>query len=169
MQVNELIFKYVEHSQRYLTEALDGLTQEEAAWKPGAESNSIIFILWHIARVEDYFVNRVIQRKQELYEVEGWRENLGTPASNSGYQYTVEQLGTWPVPQLEVLRGYATSVREKTLAYIDSVTPEKLSEAARPERSSDSIDAILARAFAHIMFHVGQIAYLRGMQRGLNR
>lgn len=79
MDAKELILMSLEQSQGYLTKALDGLTQEEAAWSSEAECNSIAFILWHVIRVEDFFMNRVIQRASELYEAEGWQEKLGTP------------------------------------------------------------------------------------------
>jgi len=169
MEAKELILRSLEQSHGYLTRALDGLTQEEAAWSPNAECNSIAFILWHMVRVEDFFVNRVIQRETVLYEAEGWREKLGTPAKDTGYQYTLEQLQAWPVPKLEVLRGYANSVREKTLAFLKSIPPEKLSEVPRPDRSPDSIGAILGRISTEIALHIGQISYLRGVQRGLDK
>ena len=102
MEAKELVLASLEQSQGYLTKALDGLTQEEAAWRPNAECNSIAFILWHVTRVEDFFVNRVIQRGKELYEAEGWQEKLGTPVK--AYQYTLEELQAWPVPNLETLR-----------------------------------------------------------------
>ncbi|MFC2005901.1 DinB family protein [Chloroflexota bacterium] len=167
MEARELILRSLEQSQGYLTKALDGLTQEEAAWSPGAECNGIAFILWHTTRVEDFFVNRVIQRGKELYEVDGWQEKLGTPVK--AYQYTLEELQAWPVPKLEVLRGYADSVREKTLAFLNSLPPERLSEVPRPERSPDSIGATLGRISTEVALHVGQITYLRGMQRGLDK
>jgi len=167
MEARKLILNSLEQSQGYLTNALDGLTQEEAAWSPGVECNSITFILWHLSRVEDFFVNRVIQRQKELYEAENWQEKLGTPVK--AYQYTVEELQAWPVPELEVLRGYANSVREKTLALIQSIPPEKLSELARPDRPPDTIGDILSRISTEIALHVGQIAYLRGVQRGLDK
>ncbi len=116
MEAKELVLRSLEQSQGYVVKTLDGLTQEEFAWSPTAECNSIAFILWHTVRVEDSFVNRVVQHGKELYETEGWREKLGTPAQGTGYGYTAEQLQAWPVPKLEVLRGYANSVREKTLA-----------------------------------------------------
>lgn len=169
MEAKEVLLRSLAQSQGYLTGALDGLTQEEAVWSPGPESNSIIFILWHMTRVEDYFVNRVVQRKAELYEAEGWREKLGTPEKGTGWEYTVEQLRAWPVPELNIVRGYADSVREKTLDFIDSVTAEKLSEIPRPERSPDSAGATLTRITTEIALHVGQIAYLRGVRRGLNK
>lgn len=169
MQLAEAMVKSLEQSQGYLSKAFDGLTQEEAAWSPTAESNSMAFILWHVTRVEDFFVNRVIQRQIELYEAEGWREKLGTPAKITGFEYTLEQLRAWPVPKLEILRGYADSVRKSTLALLSSIAPERLSELARPDRSPDSIGDILCRITTEIALHVGQIAYIRGIQRGLNK
>ena len=169
MEAKELILGSLEQSHEYLTKALDGLTQEEVAWSPAPECNSIAFILWHIARIEDFFVNRVIQREEELYEAGGWREKLGRPAKEAVYQYTAEQLQAWPVPKLQVLRGYADSVREKTLAFLSQIAPEKLSEVPRPDRSPDSIGAILGRISTETALHVGQIAYLRGVQRGLDK
>ena len=169
MNAKELILSSLEQSQGYLTKALDGLTQEEAAWSPGAECNSIAFILWHMARVEDYHIIRVVQHQEEVYEAEGWREKLGTPPKDTGYEYSIEQLRAWPVLKLAVLRGYADSVRVRMLAFLNSLPPEKLAEAYRPERSPEAIGVILARISTHIAFHVGQICYLRGLQRGLNK
>ncbi len=169
MQLIEALIKSLQQSQGYLTKALDGLTQEEAAWSPAAESNSIAFILWHMTRVEDFFFIRVIQREVELYEAEGWREKLGTPAKDTGFEYTLEQLRAWPVPKLEIIRGYYKSVRKRTLALLNSIAPERLSELARPDRSPDSIGDILCRVTTEIALHTGQIAYLRGIKRGLNK
>ena len=170
MEITELIRKSLEQSQGYLTNALDGLTQEEVAWSPNAECNSIAFVLWHIIRVEDFFVNGLIQHEDELYEAEGWREKLGTQAKDMGVRYTVEKLQAWQAPKLEVLQGYADSVREKTLAFLQSITPEKLSEeVSRPDRPPDSVGGLLGRISTEIALHVGQIAYLRGVQRGMDK
>ena len=109
----------------------------------------------------------MIQREDELYEVESWREKLGTPVK--AYQFTAEELQAWPVPRLEVLREYADSVREKTLAFFRSIPTERLSEVPRPDRSPDSIGATLGHMSTEIALHVGQIAYLRGVQRGLDK
>jgi uncharacterized damage-inducible protein DinB len=167
MDAKEVLLRSLEESNRYLTKALDGLTQAEATWSPSPECNSISFILWHMTRVEDFFVNRVIRRKKELYETKNWQEKLGTPAK--AYGYTVEELQAWPAPKLEILREYANSVRENTLAFLNSVSPERLSEVLRPDRSPDSIGVTLEHMITEIAMHVGQIAYLRGVQRGLDK
>jgi uncharacterized damage-inducible protein DinB len=167
MDAKELLLRSLEESNGYLTRALNGLTQEEATWSPSPECNSIAFILWHMTRVEDFFVNRVIKREKELYETKKWQEKLGTPVK--AYGYTVEDLRTWSAPKLEILREYANSVRESTLAFLNSISPEKLSEVPRPDRSPDSIGVTLGHVTTEIALHVGQIAYLRGVKRGLDK
>ena len=167
MQVTEMISRSLEQSQEYLARALFGLTQEEVVWSPGAECNSIAFILWHTTRVEDSLVNRGVQHGTVLYEANGWQEKLGTP--DKAWQYTMEELQAWPVTKLEALQEYADAVRENTLAYLKSVPEEKLSEVSRPDRSPDTIGAVLTRLATEVALHVGQIAYLRGIQRGLDK
>ena len=176
MDAKELILSSLEQSQGYLTRALDGLTQEEFSWSPGPECNSIAFILWHTVRVEDIFVQVHCQRKEELYEAEGWQEKLGTPGretgrgfKESGYGYTVEQLQAWPVPKIETLRSYADSVRSQTLAFLEPLPSEKLDGTPWPDRPLDSIGAALYHMSTEIALHVGQIAYVRGIQRGIDK
>jgi len=167
MDGKEVIMKSLEHNWRYLTNALDGLTQEEFAWSPGAECNSIAFVLWHTARVEDFFIQRAIKRETAIYEAEGWQKKLGTP--DKMYGFTLEELQAWKAPALEDLRSYANAVREKTMAFLNSIPAAKLDEVPRPDRSPDSIGTSLTGMATEIALHVGQICYLRGMQRGLDK
>jgi hypothetical protein len=46
---------------------LDGLTEPELRWQVGLESNTIIWLVWHMARVEDNWINGVVG---ERYGVE---------------------------------------------------------------------------------------------------
>ncbi|MFC1919267.1 DinB family protein [Chloroflexota bacterium] len=166
MDTKDLILRSLDQSQDYLTKALDGLDQNEIAWSPVPGCNNIAFILWHTTRVEDFWINRVILREKELYESKAWQDKLGTPAKAFGY--TEEELRDWPVPPLSTLGEYARSVREKTLAVLKSMPTDKLSELARPDRP-DTLGSILCRMVTEIALHVGQIAYLRGAQRGLDK
>ena len=167
MEAKELLLGSLKQSQGLLDKTLDGLTQEEFAWTPNSQCNNIAFVLWHTARVEDFFVNRVIQREKELYESEGWQEKLGTPTK--AYQFTEEELKDWPVPRMEDLRAYADRVREKTLDFLNSNPDAKLDEVPRPDKSPDSIGASMGMIVTEIALHMGQIGYLRGLQRGLDK
>ena len=73
------------------------------------------------------------------------------------------------MPPLEILQEYVRAVREKTLDLLQSMPSNKLAELARPDRPPDTIGAILGRMSTETALHVGQIAYLRGVQRGLDK
>jgi len=165
MNAKEMIIASLNQSQRYRDRALEGLSQADAEWRPTEECNSIAFILWHMAQVEDFYVNRVLRRQARLYD-EGWAEKLGTPAGDSGYGYTVEQLRAWRAPELETLRAYAEAVRESTLQFIEELPAEKVTELARPDRPPDTIGGILSRLATEIALHTGQMDYLRGERCG---
>jgi len=167
MEAKELLLHSLEQSQGFLDKALDGLTQKEAEWSPTQESNSIAFILWHTFRVEDFFINRVVKREKDIYEIDGWKEKLGTP--DKVYQYTVEELKDWKAPELKTLVAYSKAVRKKTMEFLQAISNEKLDEVPRPERSPDSIGVTVGHIVTEIALHVGQIAYLRGVQRGLDK
>ena len=165
MDAKEMVLASLKQTRSYLDRSLEGLMQKDIAWKPAEHCNSIAFILWHAVRVEDYFFTRVLQSKTALYEADGWMEKLGTPP-DSGYGYTEEQLKSWTVPKLEDLRGYADAVRKSSLAYIEQLTPEKMLELVRPDRSPDTIGGLLIRISTEIALHMGQIDYLRGLRSG---
>ena len=168
MEIKDIILASLDESWGYLTRALDGLTREEITWTPAPHSNSLAFILWHVTRSEDFWINEVINKSNSIYEKEGWREKMGTPA-DGGTAYTKEQLHSWPIPNLDVLREYAQAVRDSTLELLDSVTAEDLTVVPQPEYPDNSVGNILAHTITEIALHVGQIDYLRGVYRGLKR
>lgn len=169
MEAKEIIKLSLERSEEFLTSALKDLSQQEFAWSPGPESNSMAFIMWHQARVEDFFVNRVIRGQVELYEAQGFRDRLGTPPKDTGNSYTVEKLRAWQAPPMETLVAYHQAVRQATLDLLETVTPQKLDEVPKPDRSPESVGIMLMRVITEAAHHVGQMSYLRGMQRGLNK
>lgn len=167
MESQELLLKSLNESQGFINQSLEGLTKEELARAPGEGCNSIIFLYWHIARVEDHWINRVLRQDEEIYGTEGWQQKLGTPPQDTGFRYTTEQLKAWPPPDAETLRGYAAAVREKTLAYLDNVTAGSLSREVRRDRFSGTEGTALAHLVTEIALHAGQMAYLHGLIKGM--
>lgn len=168
MDIKPLLLKSLDESQEYLAKALEELTAEDFIWTPRVGSNNIIFIFWHMTRVEDIWINRILQDGKEIYESNDWQELLGTPAKESGFQYDEEKLQSWPVPNIDTLRKYAVAVRQKTVAFILSPSDEDLSRVARPGHKYDTVEAILSHLITEIALHAGQIDYLRGMIRELD-
>jgi len=167
MNITTVLLKSVDESQEYLGKALEELAVEDITWSPKEGSNSIIFIFWHVTRVEDGWINRVLLNSKEIYESEGWQELLDTPIGESGFQYDLEKLRSWPIPDLNALQRYASAVRQQTVAFISSLGTGGLSRVVRPGQKYDTVAAILSHLITEIALHVGQIDYLRGMILGL--
>ena len=170
MEVNDFILATLERMQQAVTTAVDGLTHEELAWRPGAEANPIGFILWHLLRVEDALVQATIQKKPQVWVSEKWYQKLNLPEADSGGRYTAEQVAAFPVPELKDLLGYAEAVRARTVEYLKAMTPDKFDEIIQtPFLGEVAIGKTFAFLLCEINQHIGQIAYLRGLQRGLNK
>jgi len=167
MKATELIVKSLEESREYVTDAIKGLSRDELAWRPKPHSNSIAFLLWHLARVEDLWINRILLAGKELYETAGWYKKFGTSAQDSGFGYDVAKLNSWPVPQLVLLEEYAGVVREKTLAYLKSLTAGKLDEARDFGWRKGTTGSALSHLVTEVGEHSGQIGYLRGIMKGI--
>ena len=157
-----------------LAEALDGLTAEERRHQPGPDSNHIDFIVWHLTRVEDMWIQQFAQGKPSIWEVDGWAERTGFGqlghGMDIGFGYTIEQVRNLPAYDHDVMNEYVSAVRESTLAYLDAATVEELSaprEIPVPHWNPFSVGFALSRIQVEQNQHVGQIAYIRGMQRGV--
>ena len=173
METNEFILDTLDHVQKELTNAVAGLTHEELTWRPAPEANSIGFVLWHQLRCEDVMVHGWIQREAQSWVSEQWYRKLNLPdnPADDGYGYTAEQVEAFPVPPLEDLLGYGAAVRVRTVQYLKSLGPDELDRVVHIEPLSEDVKVsqLLASLLVEIALHVGQIAFLRGLQRGINK
>ena len=150
-----------------LERALDGLTPEERRFRPTPQSNHIDFIVWHMARVEDSIVNRRLRRDRQIWERDGWHERLELPREGIGEGLSAEEAANLPSFSFHTLMEYYNSVRSQTLLYMDSLTDENLNRIPDPDRPEWTVAAILGHLIVEEAQHVGQIAYIRGMLRGI--
>lgn len=164
MTLNEFIVDALEKENGFLLEALDGLGPEELAWQPAADANSIGWILWHMVRVEDMWIQFFAQFQTELWETEGWHEKFGLPTRDNGFGHTAEQVNNFPALDLSEFLRYRAAVRQATLAYLDTLTPEDMERVPRERRPEMSLGAMFRQIIGEMYQHVGHIAYLRGLQ-----
>lgn len=169
----------LDECKRRLYRTLQGLTAEELHWRPGAEANSISFMVWHVARVEDRWLHRFAQDVPEVWQRDGWYQRCGLPEQDTGVTYTAAQLAAFPAVDLPQLQAYFDAVRQETLAYLHGIAASELDVHPQrmpfPEVSSRPLpdDFTIGRMFRQLIGeenqHFGQIAYLRGLQRGLDQ
>ena len=171
MELNVFILDNLNRIQRALTEVLDSLTYEELTWQPDDEANSIGFLLWHITRCEDTYIQSLILLQSQVWISERWYDRMNLPDNpwSNGSEYTAEQIADFRVPELTDLIKYAETVRKSTIDFLENLTPEKSEVVvAHEEFGGISVGGLLSYMLSELTQHIGQIAYIRGLQRGLN-
>ncbi len=178
MSVTAFIEEMLEESKRRLYRTLRDLTPEELAWRPGSEANCIGFIVWHIARVEDRWLAAfALDNGVELWMRDGWAERCGLPEGNTGVGFTLEQVNAFDMPPLAEVQAYFDAVRAAMLTYLRGLHDTDLEKAPGrspfPEVGTLPPDFTIGRMFRQLIGeynqHLGQVGYLRGLQRGLDK
>ena len=68
-----------------LLNALKDLNSYELRWQPSLESNNIIYLVWHMARVEDNWINKVIGGNETVWEKNNWGSKLNIYLDDGDY------------------------------------------------------------------------------------
>lgn len=146
---------------------VDGLTDEQLAHRPTPDANSIAWLVWHAARVQDAQVAHVAGT-EEVWSAQGWVDRFGLDIdpSDHGYGHTSEQVGRVRAPA-GLLADYLRATHEATVAYLRGVTEADLDEVI-----DRNWDPPVTRGVRLVSIadddaqHVGQAAYLRGLVLG---
>ena len=103
-----------------------GLTREELVARPLPGVNPIGFILWHMARSQDWGVNTAVRGKPEVIMRDPWRAtSLAHPGMGTGFDAdeAAEVAGVFEIA--EVL-AYADAVHADSVSWLDSITEADL-------------------------------------------
>ena len=165
MNLNEFIEDVLDKERGFLMDAVSDLTPQELAWRAGPEANPIGWILWHMIRVEDMWIQFFIQNQLEIWERDGWYQKFGLPTRDNGFDHTPEQVAGFPGLDLVELLKYGDSVRAQTLEYLGGLGPEDYSLVPRERRPEMSVGAIFRQIVGEFYQHQGQISYLKGLIR----
>jgi hypothetical protein len=169
MEIKEFIQLELDNGKRGISRVLDGLTRQEITWRPCSGCNSIGLIVYHVARFEDMLIQARIQAKTQIWEMDKWYQKMNLPMEDAGSHYTIEQVNAFIVPELAVINNYADAVREGTLEYLKNMQPSELNRNITTWRGSLPLSGVLAMLIGHTFQHTGEISYLRGIQRGLDK
>ena len=154
-----------------LKNTLDGLDEYELHWRPTLESNSIDWIVWHMARTEDYWINSRICGRETVWGGQGWRERVGVFVEGTGYGQTLEQIRAMPKLDVSVVVEYYGAVRRRTVEFFTDEMEEE--DLARVLGMIGAQPITVAGALGHLLAelgeHLGQVDYIRGMIRGINK
>ena len=169
MDIKEYIRGQIEGLDQSLKRVVTGLKQEEIAWRPASGCNSIGLILFHLFKSEDSFIQVHLKGKKELWETGKWYNQLNLDPSEAGAHYTAEQVDNFPVPALESILRYGAAVRTATLDYVKNLQPAELEKVIKMPWGDMPVAMMLSLTVGHASQHIGEISYLRGLQRGLDK
>ncbi len=144
--------------------SVDGLTQEELAFRPGGAGNSIGWLVWHLTRIQDDHVATVAGREQ-AWTADGWADRFGLPfpAADTGYGHRGEQVAAVRVPA-DLLLGYHDAVYRTTVGYVENLTGADLERVVDEAWDPPvTLGVRLVSVISDDLQHAGQAAYLRGL------
>ena len=103
-----------------------GLSRDDLVARPLPGVNPIGFILWHMARSQDWAVNTAVRGGTELIRREPWRStSLAYPGIGTGF--ALDEAATAAESfDLAQLLDYADAVHSGTIAWLDSITEDEL-------------------------------------------
>ena len=152
-------------------DAITDMDDAAMAAQPNDQSNSISWLLWHMSRVADRFINSRLQDGTQLWVKDGWHEKFGMDADpeDMGMGWSSEKVGAWQAPAKDVLVGYYDAVKSATNSFIQPLSPQELDKQipfpALPNTVSVA-EALGVLVYDNVV-HGGQIAYLRGYYMGM--
>jgi len=101
-----------------------GLTDEQMRVRPREDLNSLAWLLWHIARVEDAMVNRVLAGRPQVLD-DAWMKRLAISRRDFGTGMTSAEV-TELTRQIDLgaLREYRDAVGKRTREVVGDFKPQ---------------------------------------------
>jgi len=148
----------------HVDELTDGLTDDTANYRPDPDANSIAWLIWHSARVQDIQL-APIAGVEQVWIAEGWVDRFGLdlPRNDIGYGHGPAEVAKVQAP-VDLLAGYYHAVHKLTLEFVAGVTADDLGRIV--DRNWDPPVTASARIVSIIddcAQHLGQAAYLVGI------
>ena len=143
-------------------EAVDGLTGEQLAFRLDPDANSIAWLCWHLARVQD-------DHLADAFGVEqvwpGFMDRFGLPfrPGATGYGQSSRQVALVQVSG-DLLTTYHDAVHEQTVALVSGVTDADLSRVVDEGWDPPvTLGVRLVSVISDGLQHAGQAAFIRGI------
>ncbi|MDQ4133029.1 MAG: DinB family protein [Actinomycetota bacterium] len=165
MDVSELLLELYGRVPPLARHAVDGLRPDRLTARPTPESNSIGWLVWHLARVQDGHVAEILEEDQ-LWTSGPWARRcaLDPDPSDTGYGHSPEEVAGVRPEGPEVLIEYLDAVWARTRALLESLAPGNLDRIV--DRRWDppvTLGVRLVSIADDSLQHAGQAAYVRGL------
>ena len=146
-------------------EVVGGLSNESLVWAPAPGANTIAWLVWHSARVEDDHVAEVMGTDQ-VWADPTWAPRFGVAPDlqNTGYGHGPADVATVRPRDGSDLLAYLDAVHDRTLPFLAGLEAPDLDRVV--DRRWDppvTLGVRLMSVAADGLEHLGQAAYLKGL------
>lgn len=127
--------------REFVDDILDDLSEAQVRARPHG-LNSIAWLLWHTARIEDVGVNRLAADRPQILAAGDWTARLGIARADVGVAMTADEVEALSRRiDLAALRGYWDAVASATAAVAGTLTAADLDTPVAPGRVRSVIAA----------------------------
>jgi len=151
------VLRSLDDVQLELQQTLEGLTLEQIMWRPDPDSNSIAWIAWHIARLQDAR-GAELSGEEQLWVSKGWHERFGLSPDpqNHGRGHSREQVESVKPDSTESLAAYCRDSHEFVHREVSKINDKTIV-------ADDTTWNLVFRTVHGGFAHVGQAMYVRGL------
>jgi uncharacterized damage-inducible protein DinB len=165
MTIAELLADAFGRIREEVHDVVDGLTADQLAFRPAPDANSVGWLVWHLARVQDDHVADAAGFGQ-AWLTAGWADRFALPLdpADHGYGHDSAQVASVQVSSAELLTGYLDAVHEQSLRYVQGLTDADLDRIVDTRWDPPvTLGVRLMSVISDDLQHVGQAAYVRGL------
>lgn len=146
-------------------DATEGVDADGLVFRPGPKANTIAWLIWHSARIQDAQIAELIDADQ-LWVAGDWAERFGLPPdpSNHGYGHSAADVMSVRPRAAGDLVDYLDAVSDRTRIMLQALSAADLDRVV--DRNYDppvTLGVRLVSVADDCLQHVGQAAYIRGL------
>lgn len=105
---------------------LGDLSRAEYAVMPTSKDETIAWVLWHIARIEDLTMNLLVDKKEQVFNAD-WTEKLNVSIADTGNALTDDEIMELSTNiNIEELLAYRNAVAKRTREIVSGLKPEDM-------------------------------------------
>lgn len=165
MDVASLLLELYGRIPPLARDVVEGIDPDRLTEQPSAGANTIAWLVWHLARVQDDHVAELLGADQ-VWVGGDWarRFGLGPDPSNTGYGHSAEEMAAIRPDRPEVLIEYLEAVDARTQAMLADLTADDLDDVVDRRWDPPVTRAVRLISIADDgLQHAGQAAYVRGL------
>lgn len=161
----ELLTEGYDRIRQLVHSTLDGLTEQQLTARVGQGANTIGWLAWHLARIQDDHIANVAGIGQ-VWTSGGFCEQFGLPfdPASHGYGHSSDDVAAVKGIGAEQLIAYYDAVHAQTLAYIERLSDADLDRIVDTRWDPPvTLAARLISVLSDDLQHIGQAAYVKGL------